>query len=160
MNEGHRHPDVSYGVMVDSLKRHLNLNLEYSRDPQVSKGLQKSLEALWFEAYRRGSGASEEAFPVRDSILRIFHEEGGSLPEDLLKKLTLVWEEAVVCGRGEACNHCGSREGVAFEDSRTCYSPTEENPFPNASIPFCRECAVEHHEYWDDMWAEYYYDRL
>jgi hypothetical protein len=61
------------------------------------------------------------------------------------------------------CSHCGSTEGVELEDSRTSYShePTAwdwivETPDPNAPVPLCRVCAVEHHAYWDEMWAEYY----
>lgn len=25
----------------------------------------------------------------------------------------------------------------------------------NAPVPLCRACAKEHHDYWDEMWAEY-----
>lgn len=163
LREGYLHPDVSYSVMVDTMKRYLNLNVhKYSpTPPQISDDLRNSLEALWYEAYRRGSGASEDVSSVRECLLRVLHdEERKRLSEELLSKLALCWEEAVACGRGEMCNHCGSREGVKFEDSRTCYSPSEKDPYPNASIPLCRACAERHHDYWNEMWAEYYYDRL
>lgn len=64
------------------------------------------------------------------------------------------------------CARCGITEGVELESSRTCYvsrprtwvervAGEEDPPDPNAPIPLCRECAVEHHEYWDGMWAEW-----
>jgi hypothetical protein len=30
----------------------------------------------------------------------------------------------------------------------------------NAPSLLCRDCAVEHHAYWDDMWADYYNGRM
>jgi len=50
------------------------------------------------------------------------------------------------------CAHCGSKEGVELESSRTAYPKKEEEPDPNAPIPLCRKCAKEHHEYWNEMW--------
>lgn len=67
------------------------------------------------------------------------------------------------------CLYCGGTEGVELESSRTCYEkprlsvweklllPEEGldlGPDPNAPIPLCRPCAKEHHENWDDRWAE------
>jgi len=62
--------------------------------------------------------------------------------------------------------HCGSREGVKMESSRTMYEvpvPTrfdrvlEEIPLdPNRDIPLCRDCAEEHHRHWSEMWDMYY----
>jgi len=66
------------------------------------------------------------------------------------------------------CEGCGKSEGVELEDSRTMYAPPvlnywdrvlldgEEPPDPNAPIPLCRDCAVEHHANWDERWADYY----
>jgi hypothetical protein len=65
------------------------------------------------------------------------------------------------------CLRCGSTEDVQLECSRTCYDTSRvrtryerimvpETPEPNAPIPLCRPCAKEHHEYWDDVWTEYY----
>jgi hypothetical protein len=31
---------------------------------------------------------------------------------------------------------------------------------PNRPIFLCGQCAAEHHSYWNDMWAEYYYGRF
>jgi len=67
----------------------------------------------------------------------------------------------------EACERCGSTEGVELEDSRTAYVEPDYSlwiavmyddkpPDPNAPSPLCRECAREHHAYWDEQWAEYY----
>jgi hypothetical protein len=63
------------------------------------------------------------------------------------------------------CLRCGTTEGVELESSRTMY-PTEPPTWlervadietdPNAPIPLCRECAEEHHDHWNGMWAEYY----
>lgn len=65
------------------------------------------------------------------------------------------------------CEHCGAIRGLALEDSRTCY-PTKYDPLdfkshpddPNRSRLLCRNCAVSHHEYWDEMWKDYYSGRL
>lgn len=66
------------------------------------------------------------------------------------------------------CGRCGSTEGVELESARTAYArptPTvwslideewldKEPPDLNAPIPLCRECAIEHHEYWDELWGQ------
>lgn len=66
------------------------------------------------------------------------------------------------------CHYCGSSEKVQLENSRTAYSrepytlwmaliyDDKEVPDPNAPIPLCRNCAVEHHQHWDSMWQDYY----
>lgn len=69
--------------------------------------------------------------------------------------LHAFWKDAVLFGMGCLCDRCGTAEGVAFEESRTAYEPTEEDPCPNAPVPLCRDCAAEHHAYWDEMWREY-----
>ncbi len=58
-----------------------------------------------------------------------------------------------------ACDRCLSTQGVAMEGSRTMYhfegeigSPDD----PNRPVPLCRDCAREHHEFWDEMWNGYY----
>jgi hypothetical protein len=69
------------------------------------------------------------------------------------------------------CERCGSTEGVELEDSRTMYEPkvysryellmllddplVDEPEDPNRPWLLCRECAKEHHEYWDEMWDMY-----
>lgn len=64
---------------------------------------------------------------------------------------------------GRGCARCGATEGVELEDSRTQYhyegEPGSEED-PNKPIPLCRLCAIEHHEYWDEMWREYYGGRI
>lgn len=62
-----------------------------------------------------------------------------------------------------ACVRCGATYDVHMEDSRTCYHYegdvySEDNP--NKPIPLCRDCATEHHDYWDAMWDEYYRSRI
>lgn len=65
------------------------------------------------------------------------------------------------------CLRCGITEGVELESSRTMYPSRPpltwlervadvEPEDPNAPIPLCRECAVEHHSEWDETWAQYY----
>lgn len=71
-----------------------------------------------------------------------------------------LWRDALDYGKGEMCFHCGSREGVEMESARTAYEPTDDDPDPNADIPYCRVCAGKHHEYWDEMWDEYNRGRL
>lgn len=64
---------------------------------------------------------------------------------------------------GRGCLRCGSTVGVEMESSRTQYHFEGEDNSPddpNKDIPLCRPCAAEHHEYWDDMWREYYGGRL
>ena len=57
---------------------------------------------------------------------------------------------------GTACLCCGIVDGVFLESSRTAYHWDGVGQNPNADIPLCRDCAVDHHEHWDFMWAEYY----
>jgi hypothetical protein len=66
---------------------------------------------------------------------------------------------AALLGPARVCDHCGSLGGVALESARTAYhyegvrgAPED----PNRPVPLCRECAVEHHAHWDEMWAEYH----
>ena len=66
------------------------------------------------------------------------------------------------------CSHCDETTDVNYEDSRTCYCEPEltyfdwiklgddPKPDPNAPVPLCRKCAKEYHEFWDEMWKQYY----
>ena len=77
------------------------------------------------------------------------------------------------------CGNCGASEGVQWESSDTAYhTPTiydqphsvwrqllincgvyyldPEDAYANCPIAYCRECALEHHAYWNEMWDEYY----
>ena len=73
------------------------------------------------------------------------------------------------------CAHCGATDGVQLEPSRTIYHyeipppnvwdhllerKPDLPPDPNADVWLCRECAEEHHRYWDDMWDQVNYDRM
>lgn len=68
------------------------------------------------------------------------------------------------------CEYCGATEGVQLEDSRTAYDTTPfdrfdrinklDEPDPNAPVLLCRDCAADHHAYWDEMWKDYYASRL
>ena len=58
-----------------------------------------------------------------------------------------------------ACLRCYSTDGVEMENSRTQYhfEGDQNSPDnPNAPVPLCRACAIDHHEYWDSMWGDYY----
>lgn len=51
------------------------------------------------------------------------------------------------------CEHCASTEGVQLECSRTAYYWDGTGPDPNRHVALCRDCASDHHAYWDDMWS-------
>ena len=51
------------------------------------------------------------------------------------------------------CANCGSTTGVELESSRTAYAWDGQGVDPNANVPLCRPCAEQHHEYWDEQWA-------
>jgi DNA-directed RNA polymerase subunit RPC12/RpoP len=56
-----------------------------------------------------------------------------------------------------ACQYCGRRvPGVERECSRTRYPWNGEGKDPNRDVYLCRDCAKDHHEHWDDRWADYY----
>ena len=79
------------------------------------------------------------------------------------------------------CEGCGGTPsmpgGLAWQDSRTTYPGCGECEYPadhpihqypgdergghrwvdpNKLTLLCQPCAKDHHEHWDDMWAEYY----
>lgn len=69
-----------------------------------------------------------------------------------------------------SCERCGSLDDVKPTCSRTAYEqpvrtwwdvildqPPED---PNRDIQLCPDCTLDHHSYWDDMWAQVYADRL
>lgn len=66
--------------------------------------------------------------------------------------------EARRCPPGTLCEHCQRNDTeIRWESSRTMYDwdPKSGKPDPNRDSALCRECAVEHHDYWTDMWDEY-----
>lgn len=61
------------------------------------------------------------------------------------------------------CEHCHSLLGLRLETSDTSYhwDGAWDDPLdPNRERLFCRSCAVDHHEYWKEMWDDYYRSRL
>lgn len=54
----------------------------------------------------------------------------------------------------ESCGMDGRDRAITWQDGRTMYEPTLEDPFPNKPVALCQPCADEHHEYWNDMFAE------
>jgi len=61
---------------------------------------------------------------------------------------------SAVLGR-HVCSRCFTIRGVRMESARTMYHWEGIGANPNADIPYCRRCAVDHHEYWDAEWEEY-----
>jgi hypothetical protein len=72
----------------------------------------------------------------------------------------------------QTCHHCGTHHGVEWEPSRTAYAKPVLNwwqrllldgeglgavPDPNDPAWLCRACAKEYHEFWDEMWNDYYH---
>lgn len=52
------------------------------------------------------------------------------------------------------CEDCDNWLGIRWEDSRTNYHWDGEGEDPNRPRRLCRPCAAEHHEHWDEMWAQ------
>jgi hypothetical protein len=52
------------------------------------------------------------------------------------------------------CENCGSHIGVRREQCRTAYAEAHLNLSPF----LCRKCADDYHDYWDNLWADYYSD--
>ncbi len=74
-----------------------------------------------------------------------------------MKKLK-DWEEevmeALLLGHGDKgkCECCEEETVLVHCGSRRMDTDVGHN--------LCPMCATEHHEYWDDMWAEYWSSRL
>ena len=75
----------------------------------------------------------------RDYALCFFARHGGQLPVE---------------ATDQPCTHCGTKKDVTLESSRTAYYWDGKGKDPNAPIPLCPPCAVEHHQHWDDMWDQ------
>lgn len=52
------------------------------------------------------------------------------------------------------------RTDVRLVPPRTAYLASEEDPHPNHASWLCPDCEAAYHEFWNDMWAEYYRNRL
>lgn len=89
-------------------------------------------------------------------ILSHFGPRCSELSDNVRELLVGFWRDAVAYGKGRMCLHCGTQEGVQMEAARTAYELLEGELDPNADVPLCGSCAAEHHEHWDEMWAEYH----
>lgn len=58
------------------------------------------------------------------------------------------------------CESCESTKNIRPESSRTAYPWDGEDEDPNREVYLCRSCAEKHHEFWDNMWAETYSNRM
>ena len=57
-----------------------------------------------------------------------------------------------------ACEHCGELHDLQLEYTNTRYpfdGPYDSAEDPNRQVLLCPTCAKCHHEYWQEMWAEY-----
>ena len=61
---------------------------------------------------------------------------------------------------GHICEHCSTVFGLDHEESRTMYHWEGEGEDPNRSLLLCRQCAILHHDFWDEMWDQYNAGRL
>jgi hypothetical protein len=49
---------------------------------------------------------------------------------------------------------------VLVYPARTCYPWDGKGEDPNAPRAMCSRHAEEYHSYWDEMWAEFFWDKL
>ena len=66
----------------------------------------------------------------------------------------------VIWDRIPRCEYCQAMFDLDKEDSRTMYCWNGEGEDPNRPVLLCKQCAKMHHEYWDDMWSDYYGSRI
>ena len=102
-----------------------------------------ALSAFWYQGGDRYSNA------LRDCAIN-------SRRHDLLETVL-----------GFDCTYCRATEGVRIETAQTAYDTSyprtrferilePEPESPNIDLPMCRDCAADYHEYWTEMWDEYY----
>lgn len=59
------------------------------------------------------------------------------------------------------CERCGHTRNLDVTSARTAYNWDGKSDFnPNHPRLLCPPCTEEHHSYWDEMWRDYYADRL
>jgi len=81
---------------------------------------------------------------VRESIKKAFRDQ---------------WEAFFVWRVYPRCEICGTIKNLKLEGSRTMYcfeGDWDDLKNPNRPKLLCSCCAEEHHDYWNDMWSEYY----
>ena len=134
------------------------------RTPEFSEELIDLLYEFWRDGVCVGVAApgiyEHDGTNRKLKILSHFGDRAVEFSDPLRGRLIELWVDAKDYGAQRMCARCGSREGIKLEDARTHYDHKEGEPDPNADIPYCSPCAVEHHEHWDEMWAEYNSGRL
>lgn len=73
------------------------------------------------------------------------------------------WEAFFVWDIWPRCERCATIRGLQLESSCTMYNfdgDWFDPKNPNRPQLLCRCCAEEHHDYWDEMWADYNSGRL
>ena len=71
-----------------------------------------------------------------------------------------LWRSIPRCEKCTVVFHRTTFFGLSYEESRTMYHWNGEGKDPNAHLLLCSECAILHHEFWDDMWDQYNAGRL
>ena len=69
-----------------------------------------------------------------------------------------IWKSITYYKDGACCVRCGTIRGIALEFSDTAYHYDGDDPSkdPNRPSLFCRPCALEDREQWEEMWREYW----
>lgn len=55
---------------------------------------------------------------------------------------------------------CECRCKVRWRSAMTAYHWEGEGEDPNHPVLLCEDCAEEYHDYWNEMWADYYASRM
>jgi hypothetical protein len=90
-----------------------------------------------------------------DDLKKVFAERATDLPPGLIHILRELWSLGVAAG-ARGCERCNNPDGCEPESADTSYHWDGEGENPNRYQVLCRDCAQMHHEYWDEMWREYY----
>lgn len=90
-----------------------------------------------------------------EHLKKVFAERASDLSPAVLRLLRELWSLGVGAGSG-GCQACNNGDGCEPECARTRYHWDGKGDNPNRYQVLCRECAELHHEYWDEMWREYY----
>ncbi len=113
--------------------------------------------------YEKFSRLFRKNHELHTKALAWLKEDGNSDVPTLRQSLKDAWTAWWKYHERPCCARCGTlRGGLRLECSRTSYSyngPDGPNN-PNRPDLLCRSCAQEHHDYWNDMWRDYYSGRL